>query len=150
MPTYTIEWDGVDYDVPEKQFFDVVSEIEAHVTLPELLRMVGTGEINYSKLALPLHALLRHVGAPNVPELREIRRELIAESFERIKAIQNGETPEDGRAMQVVTVIMGILMDDAPENVKAEAPGKKKPRSSKAATKSRSANGASRRATSGK
>jgi len=118
-----------------------------------LLQMVATGHIEYAKLARPLHAVLTHAGVPNVPGLRELRREMIAESLERLSDIQAGREPKDGQAMQVVKLISSILMDEAPDSVKQDAgePGKKtKPRSSRRATKSRSGNGASRRASSGK
>jgi len=134
--SYVIEWDGEDYVIPERGFFEVMEAIESHVTLPHLLQMVATGHIEYAKLARPLHAL-----------------GLIAESFARLEAIGRGEEPPDGQAMQIINVISAILMDEAPDSVKQDAgePGKKtKPRSSKPATKSRSGNGASRRVNSRK
>ena len=148
MSRYVIEWDGRDYPVPERGFFEVMERIEAHVTLPHLLQMVGTGHIEYAKLARPLRMLLEHAGVPKIPDLREIRRELIAESFQRLNDIQAGKEPKDGQAMQIVTLVSSILMDDAPDSVKQTdeaAPKKTKPRSQKAVTRSRSANGASRR-----
>ena len=151
--SYVIEWDGDDYVIPERGFFEVMEAIESHVTLPHLLQMVATGHIEYAKLARPLHALLHHAGVPNVSDLRELRRGLIAESFARLEAIGRGDEPPEGQAMQIINVISAILMDEAPDSVKQDAvdAGKKtRPRSSKPATKSRSGNGASRRVNSRK
>lgn len=139
----TLEWGDREYRVPENQMFELMEAIERHITLPELLSMIGTGTPNFSALARPFHAMLTQAGVRDVPDLLELRRMLVKEGFESLQAQQKGEKPTSQAAMDAIGVMITILMDGAdmggnPEPVKK----KTKPRSSKAATKSRSGSGA--------
>jgi hypothetical protein len=149
MAGITINWDGRDYKVPEDQAFELIEAIERHITLPELMLMIGGGRPNFSALARPFHEMLKHAGVRNVPELIELRRMLVAEGMQNLKATATGEAQITGNAMRAIAAMVEILMDGAPD-MEAKDEGKKiKPRSQKPATKSRSGNGASRRKTSG-
>jgi hypothetical protein len=151
MARYTINWGGIDYPVPEQGFFEVTEQIEDHISVPRLLEMTATGNINFARLARPVHILLTHCGVPNPPSLTELRETLLAEGMDRVVAMSEGRDATGGIGMAVVEVITKILMGDAPLKMQqAEAGKKTKPHSSKAATKSRVGSGASRRKTSGK
>jgi hypothetical protein len=144
-----ISWDGKEYRVPENQMFQLIDAIERHITLPELLNMMGTGKVNFGALAVPLHSMLTFAGVRNVPSLLEMRRMLVAEGMANIQAQAKGDKESKiGTAMAAVASMTQILMDGAPE-MEADEGKKNKPHSPKAAIKSRSVNGASRRVTSG-
>jgi hypothetical protein len=145
-----IEWDGKSYPVSDDQAFDLMDQIEAQVTLPELLAMIGSGVPNFSKLARALHVMLGFVGVKNLPDLLELRRMLVGEGLAALNAKARGdEVTAAGAAMSAVAGLVHILMDGAPQSDETSVK-KTTPHLSKAATRSRSANGASRRATSGK
>jgi hypothetical protein len=149
MAGLTINWDGRDYKVAEDQTFELIEAIERHITLPELMMMIGGGRPNFSALARPFHEMLKHAGVRNVPELIELRRMLVSEGMQSLKASASGEAQVTGNAMRAIAAMVAILMDGAPD-MEANDDGKKTaPRSQKPATKSRSGNGASRRKTSG-
>jgi hypothetical protein len=145
----TVTWEGNDYRVKEDQAFELMEAIERHITLPELMLMIGGGRPNFSALARPLHVMLEHVGVRNVPSLLDLRRMLVAEGMASLKAQSEGRETVAGMAMAAITALVMILMDGAPE-IEADDGKKTAPHSSSPATKSRSGNGASRRKTSGK
>lgn len=162
MPDITITWGGIDYRVREDSAFELIEAIERHITLPDLLGMIGSGRPNFSALARPFHEMLTHAGVRNVPTLLELRRMLVADGMANLKhqaereaLMREGKSvahmPESitGNAMAAIGAMIHILMDGAPDMGGEEASKKKQPRSRKAATKSRSGNGASRRASSG-
>lgn len=133
----TFEWEGKEYRVPESEMFELIESIERHITLPELLAMIGGGKPNFSALARPFHAMLTHAGVRDVPSMLDLRRMLVQEGFDNLQAQSKGEKPKSQAAMDAIAAMVGILMDgaDIPE---AEPETKKpKPRSRKAATKSR-------------
>lgn len=133
----TVEWEGKEYRVPESEMFELIESIERHITLPELLSMIGAGKPNFSALARPFHAMLTHAGVRDVPSMLDLRRMLVQEGFENLHAQSKGEKPKSQAAMDAIAAMVGILMDgaDMPE---AEPEVKKtKPRSRKVATKSR-------------
>jgi len=133
----TVEWEGKEYRVPEGEMFELIESIERHITLPELLSMIGAGKPNFSALARPFHSMLTHAGVRNVPSMLDLRRMLVQEGFENLHAQSKGEKPKSHAAMDAIAAMIGILMDgaDVPE---AEPEVKKtKPRSRKVATKSR-------------
>lgn len=149
MPSMELEWGGKKYTIPEDQMFEMCEAIERHVTLPDLMLMVGQGKPNFSALARPFHAMLTQAGVRDVPSMLELRRMLVMEGLDNLKSQSDGTQPVSQTAMTAIATMVEILMDGAPEQ-EAEPDAKKtKPRSSKAATKSRSGNGASRRKTSG-
>lgn len=138
----TIEWGGKEYRVPETEMFELIEAIERHITLPELLAMIGGGKPNFSALARPFHAMLTHAGVRNVPSPLELRRMLVQEGFENIQGKASGSEAKSHAAMDAISAMTQILMDGA-EMAEAEPVQKKtKPRSRKAATKSRSGSGA--------
>ena len=133
----TIEWGGKEYRVPEREMFDLIESIEQHITLPELLAMIGGGKPNFSALARPFHAMLTHAGVRDVPSMLDLRRMLVQEGFDNLQAQSKGEKPKSRAAMDAIAAMVGILMDGA-DMPDAEPETKKpKPRSRKAATKSR-------------
>lgn len=150
MANLTINWDGKDYTVPEAQSFDLIEAIEQHITLPELMLMIGTGKPNFSALARPFHAMLVQAGVRNPPSLIELRRMLVAEGMANALSKTGDAQPVTGNAMRAIAAMIEILMDGAPDMGSVEAKKKTEPRSPKPATKSRSVSGASRRKTSGK
>jgi hypothetical protein len=148
MARFHFQWDGVEYPVPEKGFFELVEQIEDHISIPTLLQMTTTGNINFSRLARPVHLLLQHCGVPNAPDLPQLREALLAEGLQRMTDFAEGREPRSGQGMAVVELITKVLMGDAPlklQEEEAERPKKAKPHSSNRATKSRSANGGSAR-----
>jgi hypothetical protein len=150
MPDLTLEWAGRPYRVPEDQMFELMEAIERHITLPELLAMVGAGRPNFSALARPLHEMLKFAGVRDLPTPLELRRMLVSEGMDNLVAQRDGRDAVSQRAMQAVAAMIEILMDGADLGDQDAEPAKKtRPRSSKAATKSRSGNGVSRRKTSG-
>lgn len=149
MPDLTITWDGKDYRVAEDQTFELMEAIERHITLPDLLVMVGSGRPNFSALARPLHEMLKYAGVRNVPSLLDLRRMLVGEGMANMQAKVAGGESVTGAAMTAIGTLLTILMDGAPDMSKVDEK-KTTPHSSKAATKSQSGNGASRRRTSGK
>lgn len=133
----TVEWGGKEYRVPETEMFELIESIERHITLPELLAMIGGGKPNFSALARPFHAMLTHAGVRDVPSMLDLRRMLVQEGFDNLQAQSKGEKPKSQAAMDAIAAMVGILMDgaDIPD---AESETKKpKPRSRKVATKSR-------------
>lgn len=138
----TVEWDGKKYRVPETEMFELIESIERHITLPELLAMIGSGKPNFSALARPFHTMLTHAGVRNVPPLIELRRMLVKEGFENLGAKSRGEKPKSQSAMDAIGAMINILMDGADIPEVDEEEKKSKPRSRKAVTKSRSGNGA--------
>ena len=133
----TVEWGGKEHRVPEGEMFELIESIERHITLPELLAMIGGGKPNFSALARPFHAMLTHAGVRDVPSMLDLRRMLVQEGFDNLQAQSKGEKPKSQAAMDAIAAMVGILMDgaDMPE---AEPETKKpKPRSRKVATKSR-------------
>jgi hypothetical protein len=150
MANLTINWDGKDYTVPEAQSFELIEAIEQHITLPELMMMIGTGKPNFSALARPFHAMLVQAGVRNAPSLLDLRRMLVAEGMANARTQAVGGEQITGSAMRAIAAMIEILMDGAPDMGGADAEKKTEPRSPKPATKSRSGSGASRRKTSGK
>ena len=133
----TVDWEGKEYRVPESEMFELIESIERQITLSELLAMIGGGKPNFSALARPFHAMLTHAGVRDVPSMLDLRRMLVQEGFENLHAQSKGEKPKSQAAMDAIAAMVSILMDgaDMPE---AEPEVKKnKPRSRKAATKSR-------------
>ena len=149
MANLTINWDGKDYSVPEDQAFELIEAIEQHITLPELMMMIGTGKPNFSALARPFYAMLTQAGVRNAPSLIELRRMLVAEGMANALNQSSSAKPVTGNAMQAIAAMIEILMDGAPDMGSVDDKKKTTPRSQKPATKSRSGNGASRRKTSG-
>lgn len=142
----TLPWNGVDYSIPESQAFELIDAIERHVTLPELLAMVGQGRPNYSQLAKAYFAMLTLAGVREVPAIIDLRRLMVSEGFANIAAASGkGAQPITQNATMAIAAMIEILTDGA------ELPGmtgnggqdekKTKPRSRKSATKSRSGNG---------
>jgi hypothetical protein len=150
MPNLTINWDGKDYVIPEDQAFDLIEAIEQHITLPELMMMIGAGKPNFSALARPFHAMLVHAGVRNPPSLLDLRRMLVAEGMANARTQAVGGEQVTGSAMRAVAAMIEILMDGVPDMEATGHEKKTEPRSPKPATKSRSGSGASRRKTSGK
>lgn len=138
----TINWDGKDYKIREDQMFELIEAIERHITLPELLAMVGQGKPNFSAIARPLHVMLTFAGVRNVPSMLELRRELVQEGFESLAAQTKGGQPVAQTGMVAIGTMIELLMDGADTQEGAPEEKKAKPRSRKAATKSRSGNGA--------
>jgi hypothetical protein len=141
--TYTINWAGRDYVIKESGLFDVLDAIERHVVLPDLLAMVGSGRVNYSYLARGLHAMLVHVGVKDVPDMLALRREMVSEGLQNIRAASDGRETATGTAMAAIGILMQMLMDGAPPELMGDADDAKKKasRSPKPASKSRSRNG---------
>lgn len=138
----TIEWDGKTHTIKEDQLFELIEAIERDITLPELLSMVGQGKPNFSAIARPLHVMLTFAGVRNVPSMLELRRDLVQEGFESLIAQTKGDQPKSQTGMVAIGTMIELLMDGA-EVQEAEPEQKKtKPRSRKAATKSRSGSGA--------
>lgn len=133
----TVEWGGKEYRVPESEMFELIESIERHITLPELLAMIGSGKPNFSALARPFHAMLTHAGVRDVPSMLELRRMLVQEGFENLQSQSGGEKPKSQAAMDAIAGMIGILMDGADMPEADQEAKKKKPRSRKAATKSR-------------
>jgi hypothetical protein len=150
MSDLTITWGGKPYRVPEDQMFDLMEAIERHITLPDLLAMIGGGRPNFSALARPLHEMLRMAGVRGLPTPLELRRMLVSEGMDNLKAHNEGREPVSQAAMTAIAAMVEILMDGAPDMSEQDTTKKTKPHSSKVATKSRSVSGASRRKTSGK
>ena len=154
MARYTINWNGVDYPVPEQGFFETMGRIEDVVTYPELLHMSATGQIKYVKLASAAHELLKHCGVPDLPDRGVLKDMLVGQSLDHMIDYTNGEKSEPGFALRLIEVLEKVMTGDAPSHMRERGDvsdvKKTKPRSSKPATKSRSGNGASRRKTSGK
>lgn len=148
MPDLTITWAGKSHRVPEDQIFELTEAIERQISLPELLVMVGSGRPNFSALARVLHVMLSHVGARDLPSLLDLRRMLVGEGMASMQAKVAGQDSATGAAMTAIGTLLTILMDGAPDMGEVQEK-KTKPHSSKAATKSRSANGALGRKTSG-
>jgi hypothetical protein len=69
-----IQWDGKSYKVKEDQLFELIEAIERHVTLPELLAMIGAGRPNFSAIARPFREMLVFSGVREVPSLIDLRR----------------------------------------------------------------------------
>ena len=142
----TLEWHGLPYAIPENQTFELMDAIERHVTLPELLTMVGTGRPNYSQLSRAYRAMLTFCGVKDVPEAIDLRRMMVSEGFANIAAAAGkAPAPITQNATAAIGAMIEILSDGA------EMPGagvndgdekKSKPRSRKPASKSRSGNGA--------
>ena len=142
----TLEWHGVPYAIPENQTFELMDAIERHVTLPELLTMVGTGRPNYSQLARAYKAMLTFCGIKDVPEAIDLRRMMVSEGFANIAAAAGkSPAPITQNATAAIGAMIEILSDGA-EMPGAEPEGgdekKSKPRSRKPASKSRSGSGA--------
>lgn len=143
----TIEWGGKEYRIPESEMFELMEAIERHITLPELLTMIGAGKPNFSALARPFHAMLTHADVGDVPSMLELRRMLVKEGFESLsaKASGKGKQPQraamQGAAMQAISAMTQILMDGANIQEDDAEEKKSKPRSRKPATRSRSGNG---------
>jgi hypothetical protein len=137
-----IKWDGKTYTVPENQMFELIDAVERHVSLPELLAMIGSGRPNFSMMARPFHAMLTFAGVLNVPELLELRRMLVREGMQNAEAAAKGkDAPDPGPAMTAIAAMCELLMDGATDTeafADADPKEKKtKPRSQKGATKSR-------------
>ena len=133
----TFEWEGKEYRVPESEMFELIESIERHITLPELLAMIGGGKPNFSALARPFHAMLTHAGVRDVPSMLDLRRMLVQEGFDNLQAQSKGEKPKSQAAMDAIAAMVGILMDGADIPEAEPETKKRKPRSRKAATKSR-------------
>lgn len=144
MRDVRITWEGREYRIPEDKLFELMEEIERHIILPDLLLMIGSGRPNFSALARPLHALLTHAGVRDVPSLLDLRARLVGEGFSGLTAGKNAAETATGQAMAALGALTVLLMDGAPDlgGGEAKEPGKRKPRSSSPATRSRSANGA--------
>lgn len=143
MPDLVIEWDGKDYRIKEDAMFELIEAIERHITLPELMMMLAGGKPNFSALARPFHEMLKHAGVRNPPSLLKLRRMLVHEGLSSLEAQSKGDAPLQGAAMAAISTMTEILMDGAPDMAGGDdKPKKTKPRSRKAAIKSRSANGA--------
>ena len=135
----TIKWAGKAYNVPERQMFELIEAVERHVSLPELLAMIGSGRPNFSAIARPFHAMLTFAGVKDVPELLDLRKMLVAEGMRNAMAASKGEAqPDPGPAMAAVAAMCELLMDGAGGTAEDTTPAKKTPpRSRKAATRSR-------------
>lgn len=114
MHDMEIQWDGKTYRIPEDQMFEMCEAIERHVTLPDLVIMIGAGKPNFSALARPLHAMLAQAGVRDVPSMLELRRMMVAEGLDNLRAQQNGEKPVSQIAMTAIAAMVQILMDGAP------------------------------------
>lgn len=143
MKGLSISWGGKVYAVPESQMFELIEAVERHVSLPELLAMIGSGKPNFSAIARPFHAMLVFTGVRDVPPLIDLRRMLVQEGMKNAVAHSKGEAaPDPGPAMSAIAAMCELLMDGAEDaglsGEVEEADAKKpKPRSRKVATKSR-------------
>ena len=139
----TLSWDGKSYTVHESQMFELIETVERHVSLPELLAMIGSGKPNFSAMARPFHSMLVFAGVKNAPTLIELRRMLVQEGMKNAMAYSKGEaTPDPGPAMGAIAAMCELLMDGADVSglegeVETQDKKKSRPRSRKAATKSR-------------
>jgi hypothetical protein len=141
MKGLTLNWGGKSYTVPEGQMFELIEAVERHVTLPELLSMIGSGRPNFAAMARPFHAMLTFAGVRDVPPMIELRRMLVAEGMRNAAAMaKGGAAPVAGPAMTAIGAMCELLMDGADvSNIQPEAgDGKKtRPHSRKAVIKSR-------------
>lgn len=151
MPDLVIKWRGVDYKIKEDGLFDLTDKLEEAVSLPRLIAYLGSGEPNFSALSRAVRVLLEYAGVADVPDLLTLRAMIASEALHRVKAANGGAAGGSTEGMDAIAAVVTLVMPPAGLVEADESDGKKsKPHSSNPSTKSRSSNGASRRATSGK
>jgi hypothetical protein len=152
MPDLVIKWQGKPYRVKENDLFDLTDKLEEAVSLPRLIAYLGSGEPNFSALSRSVRVLLEYAGVQDLPSLMELRQIIAGEALQRVKAQTEGREFIETEAMDAIAAVVKMVMP--PEGLVQSSDGesvkKTTPHSSKASTRLRSTNGASRRATSGK
>jgi hypothetical protein len=123
MKQINLEWQGQKFTIGEHEAFELGERLEDIVTLPELASMATNPK--FRKLARCYSTMLSFAGARVTPEM------VYSQMMSEIKSLD-----EDRKQLVVaeaISVLLEILMDGAPEG-QGQDDGKKKNRSSKAAT----------------